>query len=137
MSLAENDLLSAVAEHPEFTAKGARKGVIYLPFCLHCLKEIVASSGKLSKYYSIAFLHKDELNDCALWTGTQSIDSGIMLSVFGKVIGQEEIYCVITEQQIKSMEDEPRVTKVDVLKFVETLDDISSIRFIALELLPV
>ena len=136
LAFAEDDMLTMVSDHPEFSANGCRRGVVYLPFCFHCLKAIVALHDEISVFFRVAFLRRGELSEVALWAGTRSIDGKMMASVFGKDISQEEIYCRVTVQQLRSMEDEPFITKADLLKFVRQLTDLSSIRFIVLELLP-
>jgi len=136
VAFAEACVLTAARNYPGRVGDSCRKGVIYLPFCFHCLKEIVALYGTLSVYYNVSFLRKGELGEITLWTGTQSLDKDMMAMVFGKDLNQEEIYCVVTEQQVRSMEDEPSVTKADVKRFVRCFDNLSEIRFIVLEILP-
>ena len=116
---AQRGLLESVPKHPEYITGRFRRGVVYLPFCLHCLKEVVAAYGKLSVFYNVKFLHRDNLDEIPLWVGTQSLDEDLMCSVFGKQLQQEEIYCCVTEQQIRLMEDGFRVTKTALLSFVE------------------
>ena len=136
VAFAEADILTPVARHPEFLENGCRKGVVYLPFCLHCLKEVVALTGKLSKLYDVSFLSRGQLHENALWAGTQTVDPSLMESVFRKQLSQEDIYCTITQQQLRTMQDEPHVTKAVMLDFVRRLGDVSAVRFIVLELLP-
>ena len=51
-------------------------GVIYLPFCFHCFRLVLANwDGTLRKYYDLSFLRKDDnLDQIALWAGTRQID---------------------------------------------------------------
>ena len=135
LAFAQSSVLTTSTKHNIDVDEGCRKGVIYLPFCFHCLKEIVALYATLSLYYNVSFLRKGELGEIALWVGTQSLDRNTMASIFGKELSQEEIYCVVSQQQIRSMQDEPRVTKADVKFFVKGLGDLSEIRFIVLEVL--
>ena len=135
IAFAQDHVLRTAAKHGEHVAERRRRGVVYLPFCFHCLKEIVAAHTTLSMYYNVSFLYKGDLEEVFLWAGTQSLDRSLMASVFGKELSQEEIYCVVTEQQIRSMEDEPHVTRADVKLFVKGLGDLSQIRFIVLEIL--
>ena len=137
VALASLGLLRPVARHPQVGVGGCRMGVVYLPFCLHTLRETVAAFHDLSFYYRVSFLTKDELAENALWAGTQTIDSSTMLSVFGKRLDQEEIYCRVTEQQLRSVEDEPHVRRSAVLDFLTGVKDVSAVRFLVLELLPV
>ena len=84
----------------------------------------------------MSFLRKGQLGEITLWKGTQSLDRRSMASTFGKELSQEEIYCVVTDQQIRSMQDEPTVTKAAVVDFVRKLGCIAEIRFIVLQVLP-
>jgi len=136
VAFAEACVLTSAGNYPGCVGDRCRKGVIYLPFCFHCLKEIVALYGTLSLYYNVSFLRKGELEEVTLWAGTQSLDKDMMAMVFGKELSQEEIYCVVTEQQVRSMEDGPSVTKADVKSFIRRFDNLSEIRFIVLEILP-
>jgi hypothetical protein len=135
-ALAQAHVLTANPSYSQHGGERYRKGVIYLPFCFHCLKEIVALYGALSVYYNVSFLRRSELGEITLWKGTQSLDRGVMSSIFRKKLSQEEIYCIVTEQQIRSMEDEPSITKAEMVQFVNKLGPISEIRFIVLEVLP-
>lgn len=135
LAFAQNGVLSAPSSHSKFNVDGYRTGVVYLPFCFHCLKAIAALYEEVSVFFRVTFLRKGELSEVALWTGTQFIDGTVMASVFGKNLSQEEIYCKVTAQQLRSMEDEPYITRTDLFKFMERLGDISLVRFIVLELL--
>ncbi len=137
VALAELGLLCSVSGHPQVGGGRWRMGVVYLPFCLHTLRETAAAYRVLSLYYRVSFLSKGELAENALWAGTQTIDGHIMLSVFGKRIDQEEVYCKVTEQQLRSVQDDPFVTKDAVLDFLVGVEDVSAVRFLVLELLPV
>ena len=57
-------------------------GVVYLPFCLHCFKEVIAHSETLVQHYDISFLRKGSLDENTLWAGTQQIDSVSMRKSF-------------------------------------------------------
>jgi len=112
------------------------RGAIYLPFCFHCFKEVVATFDKLSAFYNVSFLRKGELGHVAFWSGTQTIDARTMQSIFGKQLDQEEMYCTITQQQLKSMEDDPDISRTALMEIASSLEDFSEIRFLVLEPLP-
>lgn len=64
---------------------------VYLPFCLHCLKEVLISQDVLLKHFNISFLSKNNLKEVALWKGTQEIDKRVMQFVLGKRKDQASI----------------------------------------------
>lgn len=136
MAFAEVDVLSVYTLQSEFLDMRRATGTIYLPFSLHCLREIAIAFDKLSAYYRLSFLRKGDLDEVTLWAGTQTVDRDTMAAVFGKQLDQEEIYCVVTKGQLRSVEDDPRMTRAMFMNFVECIGDISSVRFIVLELLP-
>ena len=74
-------------------------GVIYLPFQISVFLQIVANYNTLWENYSISFIGCTKSN--TLWSCTQKNSATEMLDVFGKTICQEELYCTITEQEIK------------------------------------
>jgi len=90
--------------------------VVYLPFCSHCLSQVVACYDKLSKYYAISFLRKDELGEHSLWRATNTISPASMKGWLAKAINQEDIYCTLDEKQIKSSAVDDYVTKEAVLE---------------------
>jgi len=108
------------------------KGAIYLPFCLHCFKEVISLSDKLREYFNISFLRKDELKEIMLWSATQNIDRETMQLVFGKQLDQEELYCKVTLQQLKALSDDQHVTQGRLLDVAKSLREISDVQFIAL-----
>jgi hypothetical protein len=112
------------------------RSVIYLPFCLHCFKEVLATFEILKDYYNISFLRKRELRKVALWTGTQSIDARRMQTIFGKQVDQEEVYCTFNSRDIYEAMEDSRVTNETLNGFASTLEDFQEIRFIVLKVLP-
>ena len=44
-----------------FSTSGKGGGVVYLPFCLHCVQQLLASYTVLMEYYTIEFVYKHEL----------------------------------------------------------------------------
>lgn len=136
LAFAEAQVLTVSASYCDGRTDKYRKGVVYLPFCLHCLKQIVTLYDALSGCFEVSFLRKGQLGEITLWEGTQSLDRRSMASTFGKELSQEEIYCVVTGQQIRSMQDEPSVTKAEMVDFVAKLGCITDIRFIVLQVLP-
>jgi hypothetical protein len=84
-------LLVTLLEDPrEQTKTGLECGVIFLPFCYHCFREIVASlNNNLDQQrYEISFIRKDKLKHHGLWSGTKSISPIVMQETFGKQIDQ-------------------------------------------------
>ena len=64
-----------------FHGKGSdriKTGVVYLPFCFHCFKEVIAHIDCLREYYDISFLRKGDLEEITLWSGTQQIEAESM-----------------------------------------------------------
>lgn len=107
-------------------------GVIYLPFCYHCIKEVAAAEQILSKYFQISFLHKSDLREHALWSATKTIDPETMQSWFGKAIDQEETYCTISPQEVKSAAEPDNIAKADLIKVLRGIEDFDDVRMIKL-----
>lgn len=107
-------------------------GNVFLPFCLHCFREIIASFDKLKYYYNISFVRKSELIRNALWAGTHCIDATLLQTILGKRADQEEIYCKYDSLRINEVMEE-RVTKETLLKYAKGLQNIQDIRFIILQ----
>lgn len=114
------------------STSGSGGGVVFLPFCLHCVKEVTAAIDLLSKYYTISFLHKSELSEHALWSATNSIDSNVMQRQFGKDIAQEEIYCTFKPQEAYSAADDAHISKKDVIQVLRGIEDFEDIRMMKL-----
>ena len=114
------------------STSGSGGGVVYLPFCFHCVKEVTAAIDILSKYYTISFLHKSELAEHALWSATNSIDPNVMQLQFGKAIAQEEIYCKFKPQEAYSAAEDAHVTKKEVIQVLRGIEDFEDVRMIKL-----
>ena len=114
------------------STSGSGGGVVYLPFCLHCVKEVTAAIDLLSKYYTISFLHKSELSEHALWSATNSIDPNVMQRQFGKDIAQEEIYCTFKPQEAYSAAEDAHISKKDVIQVLRGIEDFEDIRMMKL-----
>ena len=106
--------------------------VIYLPFCSHCLSQVVACYDKLSQYYAISFLRKDELDEHTLWKATNTISPASMKGWLAKAINQEDIYCTLDERQIKSSIFDEHVTKESVLEVFRMIARSGEVRIIKL-----
>jgi hypothetical protein len=136
MELAKNNLLMQTPTSTTTTTPNVllRRG-IYLPFCLHSFKEVMAAFEKTIRYwYDVRFLRKQELHEIALWVGTQNIPGSHMQSILGKRCDQEEVYCTFTKKQIQqSMMNDHRISKKQLMDIVTSLDDFGSIRFMVLE----
>ena len=111
-------------------------GVIYLPFCLHCFWEVVASRYVLERRYTISFVPDDELEQHALWLGTQEIPLLTMQQILGKKRSQEREYCNVTTAQIQQRMDDPRVTTDVVMNLYNDIVDVSKVRMISMRPLP-
>ena len=114
---------------------GSGGGVVYLPFCLHCVKEVIASISTLSKCYQISFLYKWELSEHSLWAATSSISPEVMQGYFGKAINQEDIYCTFSRSEVNSAADDAYVRKEDLLSVLHEIDDFYDVRMIKLKAL--
>ena len=114
------------------STSGSGGGVVYLPFCFHCVKEVTAAIDILSKYYTISFLHKSELAEHALWSATNSIDPNVMQLQFGKAIAQEEVYCKFKPQEAYSAAEDAHITKKEVIQVLRGIEDFEDIRMIKL-----
>ena len=120
----------------DFSPSGTGGGVVYLPFCLHCVKQIVAYIDTLAEYYHISFLAKWELSEHALWAGTSTIDPDSMQNWLGKAINQEDIYCTFTPREFHHSTDDAHVCKEDILKVLNGIENFVHIRMIKLKGLP-
>jgi len=123
---ANTDIFDKV--HPS----GVGGAVIYLPFCLHCVKHIVGAIGILSKYYTVSFLLRSELAQHALWAATSTIDPDSMQNWLGKAIDQENIYCTFSYNEVISSADDAHVRKDQVLEVLHRINHFRDIRMIKL-----
>jgi hypothetical protein len=112
---------------------GHRPGRVYLPFCLHCFKEILASSSTILEHYNVSFLRKGELQQISFWKGTQQIDPDTMQGVLAKRRDQEELYCTFGPRDLHEGEDDPFISKGEIADMARKLEDFGMIRFIVLE----
>eukprot|EP00980_Cylindrotheca_fusiformis_P006350 scaffold1356_cov123-Cylindrotheca_fusiformis.AAC.31 len=109
------------------------EGVVYLPFCAHVCKELVAGIAVLEQYYAISFVKKSELDGHALWKGTMSIDGKTMQHVLGKRLDQEEIYCTFRPKDIYENMEDSHVRKPAVMRILQAIEDYDNIRMIRLK----
>ncbi|KAL3784824.1 hypothetical protein ACHAW5_004598 [Stephanodiscus triporus] len=106
--------------------------VVYLPFCSHCLIQVVACYDRLSQFYAISFLRKDELEEHTLWKATNTISPASMKGWLAKSINQEDIYCTLDEKQIKNSIVDDYVTKEAVLEVFRMIARSGEVRMIKL-----
>lgn len=129
--------VNLLEEPREQTNTGLECGVIYLPFCYHCFREIVSALSTLEQYYEISLILKDKLSHHGLWSGTASISPIVMQETFGKQIDQEEMYCTFTSRDVSESMDDSTVTKSEVVKYLRCIEDFQDVRMIQLKPLPV
>lgn len=110
---------------------------IYLPFSLHCLRQIISAQNILFEYYTIEFLGMDQLQENTLWAATSTIDEEVMKIWLGKNIDQENLYCTFSEKDIMQSLDDGCVSKDDVLSVVRRIPHIQDIRMIKLKALQI
>ena len=108
-------------------------GVVYLPFCSHCVKEVVGAIDVLSEYYQISFVKKQDLAGHALWRGTMQIDADTMQTRLGKRLDQEEVYCTFRPKDIYESMEDPHVSKAAVMKVLQAIPDYGDVRMIRLK----
>jgi hypothetical protein len=139
-SFFEHTLVNLVKEQILYVPSKPRKsrsergiGVVYLPFCLHVFKEIVACRENLTRYYKISFLRQKDLKKVALWKGTQNIPPRIMQGIFGKRLDQEELYCSFDRRDVAGAMDDPDISKGILVDLARRLEDFPDIRMIMLE----
>jgi hypothetical protein len=124
--------LGLLEYEPPGTKSTLGYGVVYLPFCLHCIKELIASLRILKGYYKISFLYKWELQENALWSGTSTIHPEEMQHHLGKNIHQEEIYCRLSPRDVFEAMEDAHITKHDILKVLRGIEDFDDVRMIRL-----
>ena len=107
-------------------------GVVYLPFCAHCCKEVVGAIDILEKYYAIDFITKDQLPKHALWKGTMQIDGHIMQTRLGKRLDQEEVYCTFKPKDIYESMEDSHISKPAVMKVLLRIPNYDDVRMIRL-----
>jgi len=106
--------------------------VVYLPFGSHCLSQVVACYDKLSQYYTIGFLRKDQLDEHTLWKATNTICAESMRGWLSKNINQEEQYCKLDARQIKCGTGDSSVTTEEILNVFNRIDRADEVRMIKL-----
>jgi len=106
--------------------------VVYLPFGSHCLSQVVACYDKLSQYYTIGFLRKDQLDEHTLWKATNTICAESMRGWLSKNINQEEQYCKLDARQIKCGTGDSSVTTEEILNVFNRIDRPDEVRMIKL-----
>jgi hypothetical protein len=120
----------------QYSSTALERGAIFLPFCYHCVKEIVAALPALDQCYAISFIRKDQLSCHALWSGTSSIDATLMQETLGKQRNQEDFYCTFSARDVWEAMDDSTVTKEEVVRYLECIEDFADIRMIRLKPLP-
>lgn len=106
--------------------------VVYLPFCSHCFREVVASYDVLSKYFTISFMRRDQLAEHSLWKATNTIAPNAMQHWLGKAINQEEVYCKIKLQEILHGGGNANVSNEELIKVFKRIDRREEVRMIKL-----
>lgn len=105
---------------------------IYLPFCLHCVEQLLASMEVIEKYYMITFVSKQHLEENSLWRGTSTIDANIMQDSLGKEKAQEDLYCTFKLADVKENMSGTIVHYSQVMKVLNSIENIKDIRMIRL-----
>lgn len=131
----ENDSLfvsdqKGLLQHDDYISSTA--AVVYLPFSSHCLSQVVACYGTLSKFYTISFLRKDQLSEHTLWKATNTISPDSMVGWLAKTINQEDIYCTLDARKIRHGTGDASVTKEDILDVFTRINRAGEIRMIKL-----
>ena len=108
-------------------------GSLYLPFCVHCITQIIASLDHIKEIFKITFVKRSQLNQIALWSGTATIDRTTMQEWLGKEKGQEEIYCTFQPRDFYEGIDDPSVSKEHVLQILRGIEDFEEVRMIRLQ----
>ena len=122
-------------DNDSFSSSGKGGGVVYLPFCLHCVQQIIAAYDILKEYYTIEFMKKDKLDQHALWAATSTIDPDSMQNWLGKNINQEDVYCRISNGEVFGSTIDPNVTKEELLCLLRKIEDFDDVRMIKLKVL--
>ena len=108
------------------------RGVIFLPFCAHVMKELVAGMPILKEFFEISFVHNTNLDVHALWKGTMTIDGKVMQGTFGKRVDQENIYCTFNKYDVLDMMADDSVSLQEVVNILEQVPDYDNVRFVRL-----
>mmetsp|Transcript_21958 Transcript_21958/g.50043 ORF Transcript_21958/g.50043 Transcript_21958/m.50043 type:complete len:900 (-) Transcript_21958:56-2755(-) len=115
--------------------EGEGIGTVYLPFCLQCFKEVVASRLVLFQQYVVSFLEKKDLREHSLWRATQKIDPNVMQFWLGKAINQEDKYCTFSSANLRVSAEDSHVSKDDLMRVYENIKNVDQVRMIKLRVL--
>jgi hypothetical protein len=105
-------------------------GVVYLPFCAHVTKEVVAAMDVLTDYYQVSFIKKQDLPGHCLWKGTMAIEADMMQHRLGKRLDQEEVYCTFRPKDIYESMEDSHVSKPAVMRILNAIVDYDDVRMI-------
>ncbi len=128
----DSALVQASEENGSMDFIFSSAAVVYLPFCSHCFREVVASYDVLSKFYTISFIRRDQLDEHSLWKSTNTISPDAMQHWLGKAVNQEEAYCKIKLQEILHGGGNANVSNDDVIKVFKRIDRREEVRMIKL-----
>jgi hypothetical protein len=122
-------------EDDAFSCSGKGGGVVYLPFCLHCVQQIIGSMDILRQYYTVEFVYTEDLDQHALWAATSTIDPDVMQNWLGKALNQEDLYCTITLREVLGSTIDPNVTMDELLNLLRHIENFKNVRMIKLKAL--
>eukprot|EP00986_Skeletonema_menzelii_P008966 scaffold3933_cov155-Skeletonema_menzelii.AAC.2 len=106
--------------------------VVYLPFSSHCFRQVVACYENLSKFYTISFLKKEDLDEHTLWKATNTISPSSMQVWLAKSIDQEEKYCKLDYSEIRGFSDDEFATREDIINIFNRIAEPDEVRMIKL-----
>lgn len=106
--------------------------VVYLPFSSHCFHQVVACYEKLSKFFTISFLKKEDLDEHTLWKATNTISPSSMQVWLAKSIDQEEKYCKLDYSEIKALSDDEFATREEIVNIFNRIKEPDEVRMIKL-----
>ena len=106
--------------------------VVYLPFSSHCFRQVIGCYANLSKYYTISFLKKEELDEHTLWKATNTISPSSMQIWLAKSIDQEEKYCTLDYSEIRGFSDDEFATREDIINIFNRIAEPDEVRMIKL-----
>jgi hypothetical protein len=95
--------------------------------------QLIAAIKVLERYYTIHFISGLDLRNNALYAATSVINKSDMHDVLEKTHDQEEQYCQITIQKIKSAMMDPRVTLDEVLAVIRKIPNLEQVRMVQLK----
>ena len=100
--------------------------VIYLPFNIHCLKQVVAAFNEISCYYTTDFIYKEDMNQSLLCKATSLIDHRKMKKL-GKNKKDQEKYLKVSKRDIMKTREEFNVDNNSVIEFLDKFKRIRDI----------